>query len=54
MSWPACAAPSSRPSGTDHPELPDAVAALLTHLDVYRSDYRGTVRGDDDRARRDR
>jgi (1->4)-alpha-D-glucan 1-alpha-D-glucosylmutase len=27
--------------GHDHPLLPDAVAALLTHLHVYRSDYRG-------------
>ncbi|WP_319444919.1 MULTISPECIES: malto-oligosyltrehalose synthase [unclassified Mycobacterium] len=27
--------------GQDHPQLPDAVVALLTHLDVYRSDYRG-------------
>ena len=27
--------------GTDHPLLPDAVAALLAHLGVYRSDYRG-------------
>ena len=23
----------------DHPQLPDAVAALLSHIDVYRSDY---------------
>jgi len=28
-------------TGTDHPQLPDAVAALLGHLEVYRSDYRG-------------
>ncbi|MDT5180330.1 MAG: (1-_4)-alpha-D-glucan 1-alpha-D-glucosylmutase [Mycobacterium sp.] len=28
-------------TGTDHPRLPDAVAALLSHLGVYRSDYRG-------------
>ena len=28
-------------AGTDHPLLPDAVAALLTHIDVYRSDYPG-------------
>lgn len=27
--------------GHDHPLLPDAVAALLTNLGVYRSDYRG-------------
>ncbi len=26
-------------AGSDHPQLPDAVAALLTHVDVYRSDY---------------
>jgi (1->4)-alpha-D-glucan 1-alpha-D-glucosylmutase len=26
-------------AGADHPQLPDAVAALLTHIDVYRSDY---------------
>ncbi|MDT5189807.1 MAG: (1-_4)-alpha-D-glucan 1-alpha-D-glucosylmutase [Mycobacterium sp.] len=26
--------------GTDDPRLTDAAAALLTHLDVYRSDYR--------------
>ena len=28
-------------TGADHPQLPAAVAALLTHIDVYRSDYRG-------------
>ena len=28
-------------TGIDHPQLPDAVAALLGHIDVYRSDYRG-------------
>ncbi|MFZ0903062.1 MAG: malto-oligosyltrehalose synthase [Mycobacterium sp.] len=28
-------------AGADHPELPAAVAALLTHIDVYRTDYRG-------------
>jgi (1->4)-alpha-D-glucan 1-alpha-D-glucosylmutase len=28
-------------TGTDHPDFPDAVAALLGHIDVYRSDYRG-------------
>jgi (1->4)-alpha-D-glucan 1-alpha-D-glucosylmutase len=28
-------------AGTDHPRLPDAVAALLTHIGVYRCDYRG-------------
>ncbi|MBW0016293.1 MAG: malto-oligosyltrehalose synthase [Mycobacterium sp.] len=28
-------------AGADDPLLPDAVAALLTHIDVYRSDYRG-------------
>ncbi|WIM88762.1 malto-oligosyltrehalose synthase [Candidatus Mycobacterium wuenschmannii] len=28
-------------AGADHPLLPDAVAALLTHIDVYRSDYLG-------------
>jgi (1->4)-alpha-D-glucan 1-alpha-D-glucosylmutase len=28
-------------AGADHPQLPAAVAALLTHIDVYRSDYRG-------------
>ncbi len=27
-------------TGADHPQLPAAVAALLTHIDVYRSDYR--------------
>ena len=26
-------------AGVDHPQLPDAVAALLTHIGVYRSDY---------------
>lgn len=26
-------------AGTDHPLLPEAVAALLTHIGVYRSDY---------------
>ncbi len=25
--------------GTDHPDLPDAVAALVSHIGVYRSDY---------------
>jgi (1->4)-alpha-D-glucan 1-alpha-D-glucosylmutase len=28
-------------TGADHPQLPDAVAALLGHMDVYRSDYQG-------------
>jgi (1->4)-alpha-D-glucan 1-alpha-D-glucosylmutase len=28
-------------AGADHPQLPTAVAALLTHIDVYRTDYRG-------------
>ncbi len=28
-------------AGADDPSLPEAVAALLTHIDVYRSDYRG-------------
>jgi (1->4)-alpha-D-glucan 1-alpha-D-glucosylmutase len=26
-------------TGTEHPDLADAVAALLSHVDVYRSDY---------------
>jgi (1->4)-alpha-D-glucan 1-alpha-D-glucosylmutase len=26
-------------AGADHPQLPEAVAALLSHIDVYRSDY---------------
>ncbi len=26
-------------AGVDHPQLPEAVAALLTHVDVYRTDY---------------
>lgn len=30
-------------AGADHPQLPKAVAALLTHLGVYRSDYPGLV-----------
>ena len=30
-----------RSVGIDHPALPEAVAALLTHVDVYRTDYRG-------------
>ncbi len=30
-------------AGTDHPLLPEAVAALLTHIGVYRSDYPGLV-----------
>lgn len=30
-------------AGADHPQLPAAVAALLTHLGVYRSDYPGLV-----------
>jgi (1->4)-alpha-D-glucan 1-alpha-D-glucosylmutase len=28
-------------AGTDHPQLPTAVAALLGHIDVYRCDYPG-------------
>jgi (1->4)-alpha-D-glucan 1-alpha-D-glucosylmutase len=28
-------------AGADHPLLPEAVAGLLSHIDVYRSDYRG-------------
>ena len=28
-------------AGADHPQLPDAVAALLGHIDVYRFDYQG-------------
>ena len=27
--------------GVDDPRLPDAIAALLSHIGVYRSDYRG-------------
>ncbi|OBI80419.1 malto-oligosyltrehalose synthase [Mycobacterium sp. 1245805.9] len=30
-------------AGTDHPLLPEAIAALLTHIGVYRSDYPGLV-----------
>jgi (1->4)-alpha-D-glucan 1-alpha-D-glucosylmutase len=30
-------------AGTDHALLPEAVAALLTHIGVYRSDYPGLV-----------
>jgi (1->4)-alpha-D-glucan 1-alpha-D-glucosylmutase len=26
-------------AGGDHPQLPEAMAALLTHVDVYRTDY---------------
>ncbi|OBA60861.1 malto-oligosyltrehalose synthase [Mycobacterium sp. 1100029.7] len=26
-------------AGTDHPQLPEAIAELLSHIDVYRSDY---------------
>ncbi|ORA80468.1 malto-oligosyltrehalose synthase [Mycobacterium malmoense] len=28
-------------AGADHPLLPEAIAALLTHIDVYRCDYPG-------------
>ena len=28
-------------AGVDHPQLPEAVAALLTHIGVYRCDYPG-------------
>ena len=28
-------------AGTDHPLLPEAIAALLTHIEVYRCDYPG-------------
>lgn len=27
--------------GSDHPRLPEAIAALLSHVGVYRTDYRG-------------
>jgi (1->4)-alpha-D-glucan 1-alpha-D-glucosylmutase len=30
-------------AGTDHPLLPEAVAALLSHIGVYRCDYPGLV-----------
>lgn len=30
-------------AGADHPRLPEAVAALLTHIGVYRCDYPGLV-----------
>ncbi|MEB4211879.1 malto-oligosyltrehalose synthase [Mycobacterium sp. 94-17] len=30
-------------AGVDHPQLPEAVAALLTHIGVYRCDYPGLV-----------
>lgn len=30
-------------AGADHPQLPEAVAALLTHIGVYRCDYPGLV-----------
>jgi len=30
-------------AGTDHPLLPEAVTALLTHIGVYRCDYPGLV-----------
>lgn len=30
-------------AGADHPLLPGAVAALLSHIEVYRSDYPGLV-----------
>ncbi|MGA7051280.1 MAG: malto-oligosyltrehalose synthase, partial [Mycobacterium sp.] len=30
-------------AGSDHPLLPEAVATLLTHIDVYRTDYPGLV-----------
>ena len=28
-------------TGTEHPDIPTAVATLLSHIEVYRSDYRG-------------
>jgi (1->4)-alpha-D-glucan 1-alpha-D-glucosylmutase len=28
-------------TGTEHPDVPTAVAVLLSHIEVYRSDYRG-------------
>jgi (1->4)-alpha-D-glucan 1-alpha-D-glucosylmutase len=31
----------ARAVGSDDPRVPDAVAALLSHIGVYRSDYRG-------------
>jgi (1->4)-alpha-D-glucan 1-alpha-D-glucosylmutase len=30
-------------AGTDHPLLPEALAALLSHIEVYRCDYPGLV-----------
>ncbi|ULE32671.1 malto-oligosyltrehalose synthase [Mycobacterium sp. IDR2000157661] len=30
-------------TGNDHPQLSDSVAALLSHIEVYRSDYRSLV-----------
>ena len=36
----------------DHPDLPDAVAALLSHVGVYRSDYLNLSDGAVDRAGR--
>ena len=39
-------------AGTDHPLLPEAVAALLTHIGVYRSRLPGPVRDPAQRAGR--
>ena len=41
-------------AGADHPQLPDAVAALLGHIDVYRCDYQGLARSAAQRAGRNR
>ena len=34
-----CAGRSSAATGTEHPGVPDAVATLISHIEVYRSDY---------------
>ena len=41
MSCAGCDAASWRQRAADDPLLPEAVATLLTHIDVYRSDYPG-------------
>ena len=37
--WTGCAGPSSRLPAPTTPILPDAVATLISHIEVYRSDY---------------
>ena len=43
--WPGCAGRSSPPRAPTTPTCPTRSAALISHIDVYRSDYLGAVPG---------